>query len=70
MCMCDRGGIKIQVFSSEGEHILLLDQFNSGPLMVLSVDSHFLHSYNSEQNAIYKFLVNRIFPPLTTVEPL
>ena len=62
--VCDRGGIRIQVFSSEGEHILLLDQFNSGPLEVFSVDSHFLHAYNSEQNAIYKFLVNRIFPPL------
>ena len=58
--VCDRGGMRIQVFSSEGEHILLLDQFNSGPLKVFSVDSRFLHAYNSVQNAIYKFLVNSI----------
>ena len=58
--VCDRAGMRIQVFSSEGEHILLLDQFNSGPLKVFSVDSRFLHAYNSKQKAIYKFLVNSI----------
>ena len=58
--VCDRAGMRIQVFSSEGEHILLLDQFNSGPLKVFSVDSRFLHAYNSKQKAIYKFLVNNI----------
>ena len=56
----DKDGMRIQVFSPEGEHKKLLDMFNNKPLQIISIDETYLSAYNSSDKAIYKFFVDSI----------
>ena len=56
----DQDGMRIQVFSPEGEHKKLLDKFDNGPLQVISIDETYLSAYNSRDKALYKFSVYAI----------
>ena len=56
----DQDGMRIQVFSPQGEHKKLLDKFDNGPLQVISIDETYLSAYKSRGKAIYKFSVYAI----------
>ena len=53
----DLNGMRIQVFSPEGEHKKLFDKLNNGPLKVFSVFQS-LFAYNTKENAIFNLHIN------------
>ena len=54
ICVSDLDGMRIQVFSPEGEHNQLFDMVNNGPLRVFSVNDS-IFAYNTKENAIFEF---------------
>ena len=54
ICVSDLDGMRIQVFSPEGEHNQLFDIVNNGPLRVFSVNDG-IFAYNTKENAILEF---------------